>query len=123
LQGAEEVGPKVAESIFSFFREPQNEALIARLKAANLSFEYAAKKRAGGPLAGLTFVLTGTLPTLSREEAKLRIETAGGKVAAAVSRKTNFVVAGEDAGSKLAKAIELEVPVISELELIAMLTA
>ena len=68
-------------------------------------------------------MLTGTLPTLSREEAKQRIETAGGKVAAAVSRKTNFVVAGEDAGSKLAKAIELEVPVISELELIAMLTA
>ncbi len=123
LQGAEEVGPKVAESIFTFFKEPQNEALIGRLKAANLSFEYAVKKRSGGPLAGLTFVLTGTLPTLSREEAKQRIETAGGKVAAAVSRKTNFVVAGTDAGSKLAKANTLEVPVISELELIAMLTA
>jgi DNA ligase (NAD+) len=123
LQGAEEVGPKVAESIFSFFREPQNESLIERLKAANLSFEYAAKKQAGGPLAGLTFVLTGTLPTLSREEAKQRIETAGGKVAAAVSRKTNFLVAGEDAGAKLTKANHLEIPVISELELIAMLTA
>jgi DNA ligase (NAD+) len=123
LQSAEEVGPKVAESIFTFFREPQNRALVERLKAANLSFEYTVKKRAGGPLAGLTFVLTGTLPNLARDEAKQRIEAAGGKVAAAVSRKTNFVVAGDDAGSKLSKARELAIPVINETELLAMLTA
>jgi len=122
LQAAEEVGPKVAESIFTFFREPQNEALVERLKAANLSFEYTVKKRPGGPLAGLTFVLTGALPNLSREEAKQKIERAGGKVASAVSKKTAFVVAGEDAGSKLDKARELQIPVISELELLTMLT-
>ncbi|HZL56083.1 MAG TPA: NAD-dependent DNA ligase LigA [Bryobacteraceae bacterium] len=121
LQGAEEVGPKVAESIFAFFKEPQNQTLIERLRAANLSFEYTMKKKTGGPLAGLTFVLTGTFPTLSREEAKQKIESAGGKVAAAVSRKTNFVVAGDDAGSKLSKAKELEIPVIGEPELVAML--
>jgi DNA ligase (NAD+) len=121
LQGAEEVGPKVADSIFAFFREPQNRELIDRLKAANLSFEYTVKKRAGGPLAGLTFVLTGTLPTLSREKAKERIEGAGGKIAAAVSRKTSFVVAGDDAGAKLNKARELQIPIIGESDLVSML--
>jgi DNA ligase (NAD+) len=123
LQSAEEVGPKVAESVFVFFREPQNRALIERLKAANLSFEYAMKKKAGGPLAGLTFVLTGALDTLTREDAKQKIESAGGKVAAAVSRKTDYVVAGADAGSKLAKARSLDIPVIDERELLAMLMA
>jgi DNA ligase (NAD+) len=121
LQGADEVGPKVAESIFVFFREPQNQALIAKLKAANLSFEYTVKKRAGGPLAGMTFVITGTLPNFSRDEAKQKIEASGGKVAAAVSRKTNFLLAGEEAGSKLDKAVELGVKVIGEAELLAML--
>jgi DNA ligase (NAD+) len=121
LQGAEEVGPKVAESIFVFFREPQNQELLQRLKAAHLSFEYTITKKAGGPLTGMTFVLTGTLPTLAREDAKQRIEAAGGKVAAAVSRKTTFVVAGEAAGSKLDKARLLEIPVIGEADLLAML--
>jgi DNA ligase (NAD+) len=121
LQAAPEVGPKVAESIFVFFREPQNQALIERLKAANLSFEYAFKRRAAGLLQGLTFVLTGALPTLTREEAKLRIEASGGKVAAAVSRKTNFVVAGDEAGSKLAKARQLGIPVLDEAGLLSLL--
>ncbi len=121
LQGATEVGPKVAESIFVFFREPQNQALIDRLKAANLSFEYSARRRTGGPFAGLTFVLTGTLPNLSREDAKKKIEAAGGKVAAAVSRKTNFVVAGAEAGSKLDKARALGVSIIDEAELLVKL--
>ena len=121
LQAAQEVGPKVAESIFAFFREPQNQALIERLKAANLSFEYTVKRRTGGTLAGLTFVLTGTLPNLSREDAKQKIEAAGGKVAAAVSRKTNFVVAGAEAGSKLDKARALDVPIIDEAELLLKL--
>ena len=111
----------MAESIFAFFKEPHNQELIERLKTANLSFEYAVKKKAGGLLAGLTFVLTGTLPTLSRDEAKQRIEDAGGKVAAAVSRKTNFVVAGDDAGSKLMKARDLGIAVITEPELLAMI--
>ena len=121
LQQAQEVGPKVAESIFVFFREPHNLELIEKLKAANLSFEYAVRRPQGGPLTGLTFVLTGTLPHLSREAAKARIEAAGGKVAAAVSRKTSYVVAGDDAGSKLDKARMLEVQVIDENQLLVLL--
>jgi DNA ligase (NAD+) len=121
LQLAEEVGPKVAESIYLFFHEPGNQKLVDRLRAAGLQFTYRVKRKAGGPLAGMTFVLTGTLPGLSREDAKARIESAGGKVASAVSRKTSFVVAGEDAGSKLDKARALGVSVIDETRLLAML--
>jgi len=117
LQRAEEVGPKVAESIVQFFREPRNQELLERLRAAGLQFIYESTRPKSGPLAGLTFVLTGTLNTLSREEAKAAIEKAGGKVAGSVSRKTSFVVAGEDAGSKLAKARELGVRIVSEDQL------
>jgi DNA ligase (NAD+) len=121
LQRAEEVGPKVAESIVQFFREPRNRELVERLRAAGLPFVYDRGKPQGGPLQNLTFVLTGTLPNLSREDAKKLIESAGGKVAGSVSKKTSYVVAGADAGSKLAKAEELGIPIISEdglLELI-----
>jgi DNA ligase (NAD+) len=114
LQRAEEVGPKVAESIFQFFREPRNRELVDRLRAAGLQFTYESERPEGGPLKNLTFVLTGTLPNLSREDAKKLIETAGGKVAASVSKKTNYVVAGADSGSKLAKAQSLGIPVIDE---------
>ncbi len=122
LMEADEVGPKVAESIFTFFREPRNQELLQKLKAANLSFEYTARRKKDGTLGGLTFVLTGTLPTLSREDAKHRIESAGGKVASAVSRKTSYVVAGDDAGSKLSKAKELKIPVIDEAALLELLS-
>ena len=122
LQEANEVGPKVAESIYAFFHEPRNRELLERLKAANLSFEYTARKRKEGVLNGLTIVLTGTLPSLSREEAKQRIEAAGGKVASAVSKKTSFVVAGDDAGSKLTKAKELKIPVLDEAGLIDLIS-
>jgi len=122
LQEASEVGPKVAESIYAFFHEPRNRELLERLKAANLSFEYTARKRKEGVLNGLTIVLTGTLPSLSREEAKQRIEAAGGKVASTVSKKTSFVVAGDDAGSKLAKAKELKIPVLDEAGLIELIS-
>jgi DNA ligase (NAD+) len=121
LQYAPEVGPKVAESIFSFFHEANNCELLTKLHDAGLRFEQAASKRDSGPLTGLTFVLTGSMPNVKREEAKTRIEGAGGKVAAAVSKKTSFVVAGEDAGSKLDRARELMIPVIGEAELLAML--
>ncbi|HTA46514.1 MAG TPA: NAD-dependent DNA ligase LigA [Bryobacteraceae bacterium] len=121
LQQAEEVGPKVAESIFAFFREPHNRHLVERLKAANLVFDHTVKQRKEGPLAGMTFVLTGTLPRMTRDEAKATIEAAGGKVTSAVTKKTTWVVAGDDAGSKLAKARALRVPVISEDQLLAML--
>ncbi len=120
LQRADEVGPKVAESICQFFREPHNQELIDRLRAAGLQFEYAVKRKKGGPLAGLTFVLTGTLPNLSREDATRVIESAGGKVSGSVSRKTSYLLAGEDAGSKLDKARSLGVPVIDEAELLEM---
>jgi DNA ligase (NAD+) len=123
LQEAQEVGPKVAESIYMFFREPQNLLLVERLKRANLSFEYTVKQKKDGPLRGKIFVLTGTLPGMSREEAKYRIEAAGGKVASAVSGKTTYVVAGEEAGSKLDKARSLNIRVIGEAELLAMLPA
>ncbi len=121
LQQAAEVGPKVAESIYTFFREPQNQQLMERLKKGNLSFEYTVRRKKDGPLSGITFVLTGTLPGMSREEAKYRIESAGGKVAAAVSKKTSFVVAGDEAGTKLDKARSLGVPVIDEAGLLRML--
>ena len=121
LQRAEEVGPKVAESIFQFFREPRNRELVDRLRAVGLQFEYQSTRPKAGPLRGSTFVLTGALPNLSREEAKARIEAAGGKVASAVSRKTTFVVAGEDAGSKLDKARELGIRVITEEQLLELI--
>jgi DNA ligase (NAD+) len=121
LQEAPEVGPKVADSIFVFFREPENQKLLMRLKAANLSFEHTIRQKREGRLKGLTFVLTGTLPTLTREEAKEKIEAAGGKVAAAVSKRTSFVVAGEEAGSKLEKADQLGIPVIDEAQLLTLL--
>src|ERR1039458_9708808 len=107
LQRAEEVGPKVAESLYRFFHEPHNRELIDRLRAAGLQFTYEAKRPKGGPLKGLTFVITGTVPTLSREQAKELIESKGGKVSGSVSKKTSYVLAGEDAGGKLTKAQSL----------------
>src|ERR1022692_1050111 len=99
LQLAEEVGPKVAEAVVQYFSEPGNRELVGRLRQAGLQFFYTSTRlKAGGPLQGKTLVITGTLPTLSRDEAKRLIEQAGGKVSGAVSRKTSFVVVGEDAG-------------------------
>jgi DNA ligase (NAD+) len=121
LQQAEEVGPKVAQSIRKFFAEPHNHKLIEALRREGFGFTHEIKKRDGGPLAGITFVLTGTLPNLTRDDAKHRIENAGGKVAGSVSKKTNYVVAGEEAGSKLDKAHELGVAVIDETRLLEMI--
>ena len=120
LEAVDEVGPKVAASIREFFANERNQALVARLAALGLKMT-AEKKQKSTQLAGWTFVLTGTLPTLSREEARERIEAAGGKVSGSVSRKTSYVVAGEEAGSKLAKAQELGVAVIDEAALLEML--
>jgi DNA ligase (NAD+) len=121
LQRAEEVGPKVAGSIHQFFREPRNRDLVNRLRDLGLQFDHAVVEHRGGPLQGLAIVLTGTLPTLTREEAKSRIEAAGGKVTGSVSKKTSYVVAGEDAGSKLDKARALGVPILDEAKLLEML--
>jgi DNA ligase (NAD+) len=118
LQTAEEVGPKVAHSIRRFFDEPHNRELVERLRTAGLQFTHQIRPReSAGPLEGLVFVLTGSLPNWSREEAKEKIEAAGGKVTGSVSKKTSYVVAGEDAGSKLDKATSLGVPVIDEAKL------
>jgi DNA ligase (NAD+) len=120
LQRVQEVGPKVATAVYDFFQNEQNRALVARLKELGLKMT-AEKKVKSTQLEGLTFVLTGTFPTLSREEAKEKIESAGGKVSGSVSKKTNYVVVGEEAGSKLAKAQELGVPVIDEATLLELM--
>jgi DNA ligase (NAD+) len=120
LERVEEVGPRISQAILEFFAQPANLALVESLKKAGVDMT-AEKKQRSTQLEGLTFVLTGRLPTLTRDEGKKRIEDAGGKTAGSVSKKTSYVVAGEEAGSKLDKAIELKVPVIDEAGLLAML--
>ncbi|HJV92300.1 MAG TPA: NAD-dependent DNA ligase LigA [Azonexus sp.] len=122
LQQVSDVGPVVATSIAAFLAETHNREIIERLRAAGVSWPEG-EPAASGPrvFSGKTLVLTGTLPTLKRDDAKAMIEAAGGKVAGSVSKKTDFVVAGEEAGSKLEKALELGVPVIDEAELMKLL--
>ena len=120
LQLAEEVGPKVAEAVVQYFSEPGNCQLVGRLRQAGLQFCYASTRPRAGPLQGKTLVITGTLASMSRDEAKQLIEQAGGRVSSAVSRKTSYVVVGEDAGSKLAKARELGICTLTEDELKAL---
>jgi DNA ligase (NAD+) len=116
LQNVNEVGPRIAESIVEFFGIAANRKLVERLREAGLTLT-GKKKERGTKLAGKTFVLTGTLAHFTRDEAKKMIEDAGGKVTGSVSKKTDYVVAGADAGSKLDKAKELGVSVIDEKEL------
>jgi DNA ligase (NAD+) len=115
LQDVNEVGPRIAESIVEFFGIAANRTLVERLRQAGLTLT-GEKKRRGTKLAGKTFVLTGTLAHFTRDEAKKMIEDAGGKVTGSVSKKTDYVVAGADAGTKLDKAKELGVKVIDERE-------
>ena len=110
-----EVGPKVAEAVREFFDEPLNVTLVDRLRAAGVQMT-AEKRVTTNTLAGLTFVLTGTLPSLTREQAKDRIEAAGGKVSGSISKKTSYLVAGEEAGSKLEKAEQLGIKVLDEFQ-------
>jgi DNA ligase (NAD+) len=120
LERVEEVGPRISQSILEFFADKENCDLVKRLAEAGVDMT-AEKRERSAQLAGLTFVLTGTLPTLTRDEAKKKIEAAGGKTAGSVSKKTSYVVAGEEAGSKLDKAHELKVPVLDEAGLLALL--
>ncbi len=117
------IGPAIARSVAEWFRDPANRALIEKLRAAGVRMadEAPAVPAEEGPLAGRTIVLTGTLPSLSREEATRLAEEAGARVASSVSRKTDFVVAGENPGSKLAKARELGIEVIDEAEFLRRL--
>jgi DNA ligase (NAD+) len=113
-----DVGPIVAQSIRTFFDQTHNREVVEQLRACGVIWsEGPPAERAPTPLSGKTFVLTGTLPTLGREDAKALIEAAGGKVAGSVSKKTSFVVAGAEAGSKLDKALELGVVVLDEAAL------
>jgi len=121
LQEAEEIGPKVADSIRQFFAEERNRELIERLREAGLQFTATKQRKKQGVLSGLNFVLTGTLAGMTREDAKSRIEAAGGKVVGSVSSKTSYVVAGEEAGSKLDKARALNIPILDEAGLFAIL--
>jgi DNA ligase (NAD+) len=120
LMAVNEVGPRVADAIVEFFSNKKNQQLVDDLKKLGLKLT-AEKRIIGTALAGLTFVLTGTLPTLTRDDAKARIESAGGKVSGSVSKKTNYVVAGEEAGSKLDKARELNIPILDEPALLKLL--
>ena len=118
LLAVPDVGPIVAQCLLQFLAEPHNREVIEQLRAAGIVFPEGEGEAAElGPLAGKTLVLTGTLPQLARDEAKALIEAAGGKVSGSVSRKTHYVVAGSEAGSKLAKAQELAVPIIDEAQL------
>jgi len=122
LTECEDVGEVIARSVVQWYGDPRNRKLVERLRAAGLNFNsqlYLPKAKAG-PLAGKTFVLTGTLPNLKREEAAARIEAAGGKVSSSVSKKTDYVVAGAEAGSKLDKAQKLGVKIIDEAELLRL---
>ncbi len=120
LERVQEIGPRISMSIQEFFQVPANRELIEKLRQAGLNFT-AEQKKISSKLSGLTFVLTGTLPTLTREEAKERIEREGGNVSGSVSKKTSYVVAGNEAGSKLDKARKLGVPILNEVELMELL--
>jgi DNA ligase (NAD+) len=108
------VGVEVSQSILGFFSDPQHRDWIKAMREAGLNLVEAPAAAAVEGIAGKTFVLTGTLPTLGRDEARDLIEKAGGKVSGSVSKKTDYVVAGEEAGSKLTKAQELGVPILDE---------
>jgi DNA ligase (NAD+) len=122
LTETEDIGEVIAQSIHDWFRSPGNRQLIEKLRKAGLNFNSTTHVQIEkSALTGKTFVLTGTLPSLKREEAAAKIEAKGGKVSGSVSKKTDFVVAGADAGSKLAKAQELGVSVIDETGLLKLL--
>jgi DNA ligase (NAD+) len=127
ISGTPGIGPVIAESVWDFFRDPRNTDLVDRLAAAGVTMELPEAEmgegagRAAGPLAGKSLVLTGTLPSLSRQRATDLIVAAGGKVSGSVSAKTDYVVVGEEAGSKLDKARQLGVPLLEEAELLALL--
>jgi DNA ligase (NAD+) len=124
LQQVRDVGPVVAQSIADFLAEAHNREVIEQLRARGLHWsEHEAKPMTDLPFAGQTFVLTGTLAALSREAAKEKLEAFGAKVSGSVSKKTHFVVAGTEAGSKLEKARELGVTVLDEGQFLSMLAA
>jgi DNA ligase (NAD+) len=122
LERVPDVGPVVARSVREFFDEPRNRTLMERLGKAGVRAESLAPAAAGPtPLDGKTFVITGTLDSMSRDDAQAAVERLGGKVAGSVSRKTSYLVVGSDAGSKLDKARELGVAILSDEEFRALI--
>jgi DNA ligase (NAD+) len=121
LMAVPDIGPVVAESIRQFFAEPHNRQVIAGLRRVGVTWPERREASARTALTGKTFVLTGTLASMTRDEARERIEAAGGRVSASVSKKTDYVVAGSEPGSKLARARELGVPVLDEAGFLALL--
>lgn len=121
LSEVDSIGPRIADSVVQFFESEPNRAITERLRSYGLQFETEQSETASNKLEGLTFVITGTLPNLKRTEAATLIEENGGKVTGSVSKKTSYLLAGEEAGSKLDKAQKLGVPVISEEELLRMI--
>ncbi len=121
LMQVHDVGPVVAEAAFQFFDEPHNREVIAAMRAQGVQWADIAKTSTSTVFTGKTFVLTGTLPTLKRDQAQAMIEAAGGKVSGSVSAKTSYVVAGAEAGSKLEKAQQLNIPILEESALLEML--
>jgi DNA ligase (NAD+) len=121
LDAIEQVGEKVAESVYEFFHNNKNISVIEELLAAGVKPELPKKAKAKGKMAGKTIVVTGTLRNFTRQQAELAIRQAGGKTSSSVSKKTDFVLAGEEPGSKLDKAQKLGVKVIGEKEFEEML--
>jgi DNA ligase (NAD+) len=121
LMQVSDVGPVVAQSILDFFAEVHNREVIERLRQTGVKWPEGSGKKRDGAMSGKTFVLTGSLPSLTRDEAKEKIEAAGGKVAGSVSKKTDYVVAGADPGSKYTKAQELSIDILDEAGLLALL--
>ncbi len=121
LTAVHDIGEVSAMCIRSYFEQPENQTMIARLKEAGVNMQAKAEETLESALSGKTVVVTGTLPSLGRKEAAELIEKYGGKVSGSVSKKTDYVLAGEAAGSKLAKAKELEIPVLTEEEFLRMI--
>lgn len=126
IAGVYGIGAEIAQSVYQWFRTPANQSLISRIQAIGLELANSTAAQAVGEInqkfAGKTFVVTGTLPTLKRDEAKALIQKSGGKITDSISRKTDFLVVGADAGSKLEKARKLEISQLTEAQLLAMLT-
>jgi DNA ligase (NAD+) len=118
IAGVQGIGPTIAEAVTGFFAEERNRLLVERLEKAGLTLKEPKASAGGGILEGQTYVITGTLPNLSRARATELIEEAGGRVSGSISKKTTALVAGEDAGSKMEKAKELGVEVIDEATLL-----
>jgi DNA ligase (NAD+) len=119
LLAIHEIGPEAAGSIVSFFQDKKNRATIERILAAGLTIEY--EKGGSGKLLGITFIFTGSLKSMSRDEARKRAEDLGARTATSMSKKVNYVVSGEEAGSKLDKAKILGITILNEEEFLALL--